>query len=368
MPLDAFVTRRRIARIAAGAGSPARAAAWRMAAILACFLLLSLPIATLGRPEIAGIGARAEPPAFAIVGDSRAHVGLSPALLAEAFAGAGLGDRGGYNFAADGTNVLNHRSLVVSGLLGEARVPPLVIWAPSPLSFDATRGGDHLDHLRAADLPALLRAGAPTEVILDLATMMALPAYRGRPGVKAEIERVVDGAGARLTRAHARLFGLQFAPPANGRAYLSPRDGYRPFRVVTAWEERFARGAEKYAALYEKLELAPSGLALARDLAARVREAGALLVVVELPIAPFLQRAYATRPQHRAWQAALQRIAALEGAIWISDADRFDDDRLFGDPAHMHVETAERYSRALAEELLAEPRVRAALARGQERR
>src|SRR5689334_9792927 len=113
--------------------------AFRVLACLGLFALLALPIVRVGDPRSPSqkkLDRCATRPRIVVVGDSRAHAGIDPRLLASELAGEGGLELSGYNFAEDGTDAVHHYQLIVSHLLNKPGPPSLFLWAPNPLSFD----------------------------------------------------------------------------------------------------------------------------------------------------------------------------------------------------------------------------------------
>jgi hypothetical protein len=329
------------------------------------FVLAAWPLTRIGDPESPALAALARlpvAPTVAIIGDSRAHVGLSPTLLDDGLHGHGLAAARTHNFAVDGTDVLHHFSFVLHGLLGVKTLPRVLIWAPNPLEFDDARRSNRLEQLRPSDLVPLFRAGAPLELLLDVATMALFLPYRHRPLVQVRFEDRSEKWGKRSLPLQSALFGLAPSEPPKSREYHAFPDGWEPF-VVLDWADRFRRGAEAYRADYERLRLDDWHFALARRLLHEVRARGVEVVILELPVAPWFRTYLASGEKHRAWRAKLAMLAKEEGALLINEADLYDDDRQFGDPGHMSRPLAEAYSRRLAEHLANEPAIRAALER-----
>jgi hypothetical protein len=329
----------------------------RTGAIVLLFALLSLPLAKVGDPHNPAFAARGahRDVDIAVVGDSRAHVGISPTKLHEL-----LPEASAFNFAVDGTDTLHHWDFVLRGLLGEGRKPSLILWAPNPLGFNDARQSNRLEQLVGADLWSLKQAGVPLELLLDVATMRWFPPYRHRPLVAAQIGERTEGAGKKLLRVQEKLLHLDYDPPPPSREYLPQPDGHEPFRVIT-WEDRFHRGEKGYESDYAALGKMDWHLGLARQLLRRAREAGVLVVVLDLPVSPYFRAHFSTDPRHRAWQQAMARISAEEGALFLDHEGRYGDDHAFGDPGHMTDLTSYAYSSWLAGQLASEPRVRAAL-------
>jgi hypothetical protein len=345
----------------------ARALAGGAALVLALFGIGAVPLAFVGepRPADAALAALPAPPSFVIVGDSRAHQALSPRLMSEAFARAGLAAPGGrplpaHNLAIDGTDVVNHASLVAT--LSRLDAPPrLILWATNPLGFDASRTTNRLEQLHARDVPTLLAVGAPMEVVLDTFTMALFAPYRHRVELRDKLDARSERIGAQLTTRLADAAGMSTRLHVDSRTFREDPDGRRAFEITGEWSGPFAARAADYAEQYAKLELAPWKMALARRLARAVSASGGRLVMVELPVAPLYQRRFAGSAVHRGWRDSMEKLAAEEDALFILDADHEDDDRKFGDPGHMARPLGDAYSTDLAARLAALPRVRAAL-------
>jgi hypothetical protein len=340
-----------------------RTALLRTLAIFLLFAVLASPLARIHPykpPTIEALQTH-DDVELAILGDSRPHAGVSPTILAEAFSSAGLGARRGYNFGQDGSDALHHVSFGRE-LLRRAASLRLVVWSPNPLSFDDTRRSNRLEQLATSDIVPLARAGAPLELLLDLATGAAFPPYQKRPLVKERVEGRTTSAANHLLPFQTKVLGLQYEPRPKPREYFPLPDGQEPFTVIADWQDRFDRGGAQYQIDYERLQLSEWHFRYARELLAQARKAGVLVVVVELPVAPSYRERFASLPKHAAWRQRLATLAAEEGALWFSDADAYGDDRQFGDPGHMHREAAAAYSKRLGDLLAREPRVRAAFA------
>jgi hypothetical protein len=360
------------------ADAPRSWLASRVVLIAIFFALLAAPVARIGDPTSPAYEALEDatsarpsngasepsPLDFAVLGNSRAHVGLSPRRLSEGFAAAGLSDRRGWNFAVDGTDSMHHASFALHGLLAEPHPPRLIVWAVDPLMFDASRKANRLEQLRAGDVPLLVRARAPLELVLDVASMQAFPPYRHRPLVLAKVEDKTESMGQRLTRVQ-RLAGLVTIERPKPRDYQHFDDGFEPFVVLADWEFRFyQRHAVHYAAEYEALVLSDWHERFSRSFLAAAKDEGVVVVLLEMPISPYYREHFAGGAKHQAWRARMQRLADSEGALFLSDADRYSSDHDFGDPGHLPKSTAEEYSRALGERLGRDPRIAAALAAG----
>lgn len=304
------------------------------------------------------------PVELAIVGDSRAHVGLSPTRMTTALAEAGITTHA-YNFAVDGTDVLHQFDFVDRGLAAQPseRRPRVILWAPNPLGFNDNRTNNRLQQLSRIDIATLLRARAPTELVLDLLTLRYFPPYRRRPVIGEKIATYVEIAGKKTLPLQRRVLGLSYDEPPKSREYRSLPDGHEPFTVLD-WQDRFERGEKGYQADYAGLGKSDWHLRIARALLARAHAAGILVVVVELPVAPWFREHMGADPRHLAWREALKNAVRDEGGLYWDHTARFDDDRAFGDPAHMADELAFRYSDELGTALAHDPVVAAALQGG----
>lgn len=345
--------------------SPPRAIVLRTLAVFAMFGLMTAPFTRLRPYHEGGFDKALMTHAdldFAILGDSRPHAGVSPAIVREVLASDGLGERVGYNFATDGTDALHHVSFGRRLLERAGPRLRLIVWAPNPLSFDDTRRANRLELLTTADILPLTRAGAPNELLLDLVTDAGFPPYLKRSIVKEAVEGKASSMGDRLLPFQTKVLGLKFDRPPKGREYVQLPDGQEPFIVTADGEGRFDRGAAAYQIDYDRFQLGEWHLRYARELLSRARAAGILVVVLELPVAPSYRARFASTPKHAAWRERLSALAAEEGALWLSHADLYADDHAFGDPGHMHRETAADYSRQLGAVLAREPRVRAVFA------
>jgi hypothetical protein len=201
----------------------------------------------------------------------------------------------------------------------------------------------------------MFRAGAPLESLLDIATMAVYPPYRHRPQILLGLEGRAETAAKKLVPLQAAALGLSLPEEPERRKYIEHPDGYTPFRVLALWEASFAQSLKEYSGKYEALVLSEWRFRLAREMMRTIREAGCLLIIVELPVAPTYNRVLVSSTKHQAFRERLARMAKEEGAVFVSHAEHFNDDHAFGDPAHMVEATAEEYSAFLARELLAEP-------------
>lgn len=347
--------------------APASWLASRALGIAALFAILSAPIARVGDPtspayEALEDAARTGPLQFAILGNSRPHVGLSPPLFAEGLAAGGIPGKRGWNFAVDGTDSMHHASFAVHGLLAGDPPPRVIVWAVDPLMFDASRKTNRLEQLRPRDLPILARSGAPLEVVFDVAAMQVFPPYRHRPLVLAKVEDKTESLGKRLAKIQ-RLLGLVATDHPKAREYTKPGAGFEPFVVLDDWEFRFyQRHGPHYATEYQALTLSDWHERFAARFLATAKERGVVVVVLEMPLSPYYRERFASGAKHQAWRERMRRLAESQGAVFVTDADRYSRDLDFGDPGHLPLSTAQEYSRYLGEALARDPRVAAALA------
>lgn len=256
---------------------------------VALFLLLSAPLARVSDPQSRAekrIEQATERPTLAVFGDSRAHAGVNPTLMRRVFAEAGIAGVTGQNYAENGTDTVHHYNLIATSLLDRPGPPTVILWAPNPLSFDDSRTANRLEQVKAKNLGAMLTAGAPLESLLDVATMAVYPPYRHRFQIMAGIEGRTEAAGKRLAPLQAAVLGLSLPDEPERRKYIDHPDGYNPFRVLALWEDSFAQSFKDYSGKYETLVPSEWRFRLARRMMQKIREAGCLLVVVELPVAP----------------------------------------------------------------------------------
>lgn len=287
-------------------------------------------------------------PHLAIVGDSRPHTGISPTRITSELNTLGLPDVRSYNFAVDGTDVLHSYSFVINGLLQRKPVPKVIVWGTNPLQFDGSRPNNRLEQLDLNDVPALWRAGAPIETILDVVTMAYFRPWRQRPVFARVVSDYSERAAIRTLPIQTRLLGLSHAAEVKSRVYTKRDDGQEPFEILD-WKDRFDRGAAAYIKDYEKLVLSAWHIEIARLLAKQVREAGSKLIILEMPVAPWFQSHLAPHPKHAKWRDEITKIATHEGALFLNHAALYtDSDSKFGDPAHMPAVTADEYSIKLA--------------------
>lgn len=340
--------------------------AFRFLGIAAAFIALSLPVARIGDPDspayqaLAGDGSGADqaPPHldFAILGNSRPHVGLSPQLIGEGLAAGGVPSMNGWNFAVDGTDSMHNASFAEHGLLEAASPPRVVIWAVDPLMFDASRKSNRLEQLVPRDLPTLIGARAPLELTLDVGTMSVVRAYRHRPLVLAKVEDRTEGVAQRLLPVQ-RAVGLEMDERPAPRQYLDGGRGFEPFLVLADWEFRFyQRHGPHYASEYQAFKPSEWHPRFVAHYLLEAARRGETVVLLEMPVSPYYRQNFAEGAKHRAWREQMKSLAASTGALFVSDAERYSKDSDFGDPGHMHRATAEDYSRALGIAIAADPR------------
>ncbi len=335
----------------------------RVFAAFGLFGVLAFPIARKARAHREDEGAVERPdrvPNFIIVGDSRAHCGLAPRVMRPIMEARGLHVGDAFNYAIDGTDVLHHRSTVAelaADLANEKQDLGVVVWTPNPLSFDGSRISNRLELLHGSDLRSLATSGAPTELVFDLATMQFFPPYRERPAMKDWLDERGEGVGKRLLGVQSKA-GLEVVREPKRRIYTSHPDGQISFRVIAEWEVRFPVRLATYKDSFKKLSQDDFHFAQARDLAKIVREHGGTLVILEMPSAPLYRQAFDDDPKQLTFRTRLEAIAKEEGAVFLSHADHYSDDRLFGDPGHLVETTADDYSAFLASELAQLPVVR----------
>lgn len=286
----------------------------------------------------------------AIVGDSRAHVGLAPASLNGSALGSTHPGLCMFNFAADGTDALHHASFVMHGLLSQELPPALILWAPNPLSFNAERKTNRPEQLTVADIVALGRNGASLELLLDLFTPLLFPAYRFRADVKRKLDAVLEALAWIPVHAQTRILGRSYAPYPKSREYDSSSDGFRPFRI-TQWREAFERGEADYAQKYRSARLGEVHLLAARDLLVAAKKAGSHVVIVEMPLSPWFAENLATTEFHQTWRREMARLAGECGATFLPDSGMGLSDEDFGDPAHLCRPAAELVSARLGDRL-----------------
>lgn len=296
---------------------------------------------------------------IAIIGDSRPHVGLSPARLTHTLSDKGAPAGNVYNFAEDGSGLVQHMSLILHGLLKQSPIPKLIIWAPNPLSFDEHRLRQKINQLRVKDLPILWSCKAPLESTLDLATGSIFPAYRARSRLRDLLTELP--ATAKITIGlQKRILRLQFNERKADREYLPSIAGYEPFRVID-WRIRFESAATTYLKKYAGLQVGEWEYNATRLMLQKARHAGCHIMVVELPVAPWYRKHLSASPPHVVWRNRMQRLCREEGATFVDDSEAIEDNESFGDPGHMSVDTAERYSLYLAQRMRGIPAIQRAL-------
>lgn len=342
----------------------------RLAGIFAIFAVLSLFTVKIGDPESPAIRALREHPEpldLAIVGDSRAHTGVSPKEILKTWGNShGLLGIRVRNFGVDGTDVLHHTSFVRNGLARMRETPRIIIWTPNPLQFSQGRVSNRLEQLHAVDVAWLAKAGAPFEALLDVGTMTIFPPWKHRPLVARMLSDYTERAGLRTLPLQKKLLGLTYTAEQKSRVYTALEDGQEPFDVLE-WADRFDRGAKAYLNDYEKLALSDWHFEVARGLARKARDSGSQLVILEMPVSPWFRAHLSNTPKHLEWRTRLKRIAEEESALYFDHSAAFGaSDHEFGDPGHMPRQTAERYSRFLAEKLYENKRVRVALAKARD--
>ena len=286
----------------------------------------------------------------AIVGDSRAHVGLAPALLNESALGSTHPGLRMFNFAADGTDALHHASFVVHGLLKQESPPALILWAPNPLSFNEVRKTNRPEQLTVADIVSLGRNGASLELLLDLFTPLLFPAYRFRADIKRKLDVVLESLVWIPVHAQTRLFKRGYVPYPKSREYDPTSEGYRPFRI-TRWREAFERGEVDYAQKYRSARIGAVHLLAARDLLLAAKKAGSHVVIVEMPLSPWFVENLATSEFHQTWRNEMSRLAGECGATFLTDPGTGLKNEDFGDPAHLCRSAAELVSARLGDRL-----------------
>lgn len=325
----------------------------KAAAIAASFAFFSWPLTKVGDPEspaYKALRALGHPPRIAIIGDSRPHTGISPKMLLSQLDPQGKAGLTAHNFAVDGTDAAHHASFAWNGLLKEVPAPQLIIWGVNPLQFDGSRKNNRLEQLHLRDMAELFTAGAPFETLLDVATMGFFAPWRHRPLFATAVADYSERAAIRLLPLQTKVLGLAYEPDPLSREYETLPDGHVPFRVLH-WENRFKRGAESYVAEYAALEISEWHLAMARRLAQIARGAGTKLVLVEMPMAPWMIQRLAGGAKHLIWRRRLRDLAKAEGALYLDHSALYGEDTQFGDPGHMPLETALDYSVRLGQQL-----------------
>lgn len=330
----------------------------RTTAVILLFALFSAPIAFVGNPtspayeKLENLLKTSVSLDFAIIGDSRAHTGLSPSELSRILNTRTSHPVRGYNFAVDGTDILHHFSFAKNGLSKLAPKPKVVLWTPNPLHFNDVRTSNRLEQLLPSDGISLARAGAPFELLLDIYTMAVFKPWRHKPMVTRMLSDYSERAGLRTLPVQQKVLGLHYEKEAPSREYIALEDGQEPFTVLE-WKDRFRRGAESYTTDYAALKLSQWHFNLAALFATELANQGIKLVIIEMPVAPWFQTHLANTDKHLEWRTRLQEIAASTGAIYLEHSNFMKgSDSLFGDPGHMPRETAILYSQELAEILL----------------
>lgn len=324
----------------------------RFIIVILLFLFFSFSFVFVGNPispAWASLLNQKEQLFLAVVGDSRAHAGLSAQAISASFS---VQKRSAYNFAVDGTDILHHYSFIVNGLLKKNQ-PKVIIWAPNPLQFNEKRNHNRLDQLGIYDIAPLVSAGAPLEMLLDIGMESIFPAYRHRPFVAHVIEDYSERAGKRTLKYQQKYLGLKVISEPVSRVYLPQDDGQVPFRVLN-WEDRFVRGAKAYESDYANFRISDWRMRLARDLMRKVHEAGSILIILELPVAPYFQGHLAIQKEHLKWREQMATLAQEENAVVLFHANTYSapgDDLRFGDPGHMDLATAMEYSKTLGASL-----------------
>jgi hypothetical protein len=333
--------------------------------VLVLFALFGLPFARIG--DTIGPGRRAldahPEVALLVVGDSRPHVAISPARLSAELRQI----RSGLpilNVAEDGTDTL-HQSWLVREAFDRARAhpPAVIVWAVDPQGFDGSRLANRLERVPGRALPWLVQAGAPLELGLDVALGAIYPPYRHRPMVKEKVEGVTDRIGAVAARLETAWLGLVAgAPKVKGRLYEPQPDGWEPFVVTADGPGRFARGLAAYEVDAARYRLSDWHFELVRRAVREARARGAVVVFLEMPVAPVYRERFGGLARYEAWERRMQGLAAEEGQIFLSQVEQFATPELFGDPGHLTRAGAEAYMPVLAEALSQRPPVVAALA------
>jgi hypothetical protein len=325
-------------------------------AMFAAFLIVTAPLALVGKPQspaLEQLQAAGAVPDIAIIGDSRAHVGISPRALLAELAAQGVPGLSAWNFAVDGTDVLHHWAFARAALLSGPRVPRVIIWAVNPLQFDDGRRNNRLEQLALGDLPGLALARSPLELLLDVFTQGVFRPWAHRPLFKTMLSDYSERLGIRTLPLQQRVLGLTQEQERLSRTYVDRGDGWVPFYVLD-WADRFKRGAKSYEGEYAGLKLGRWQLELARDLVKRCEERGVKLVAVETPVAPWFRDHLARLPVHQEWRKRIAKAVVGAGAAFYVHAGIFAGtaDRAYGDPGHMPEALALRYSTALADAVL----------------
>jgi hypothetical protein len=327
-----------------------------LALFTAAFLFCCAPLLWIGggeNPAYVTLQKAGAVPDIAIIGDSRAHVTLSPREMRAEFTRQGVPGLTVQNFAVDGTDALHHWSFAHSALLSGPRRPRVIVWASNPLQFDESRHNNRLEYLRLADARRLVSVRAPLELVLDVITMGLFRPWAHRPVFKTMLSDYSERLGIRTLSLETKVLGLKVEKEELSRVYADGGDGWVPFRVLQ-WKDRFARGAATYAREYEALRLSEWHFALVKDFAAECAKHGVQLVVVEMPLSPWFREHLAVKAVHRQWRDRMMETLSENGATFFNHGafmlEAKDED--FGDPAHMPEDLAMRYSTRFTNVLL----------------
>ena len=347
------------------AGSVSRKRGLGLVLTLLAFALCSQVLRLSGNPSgpaWGGLRAIRQPLEIAIVGDSRAHVGLSPDKLGAPWLFPENAGPKVYNFAVDGSDALQHASFMMHGLLKQETPPKLIVWAPNPLGFNRERTNNRVEQLLPADLPFLCKNGSPLEPLLDICTSAIFTPYRHRANVAQRVNDFTDRLAWMAVHVQTRILKLTHTPVPPPREYFPREAGYVPFKILN-WPARFDRGVADYAEKYASARLSERHLLAARDLLTAARRVGTHVVILEMPVAAWYVDNLTSKEFHAAWRRRMEKLANLEGATFIQDAAAVGGNEGFGDPGHMSFETSQSYSAKLAWKLEGIPAVRAALGR-----
>jgi hypothetical protein len=313
-------------------------------------------------PAWAALETVRQPLDIAIVGDSRAHVGLAPGKLG----GRGLFSEGEglavYNFAVDGSDALHHASFILQGLLKQEHPPRVVVWASNPLGFNEARNNNRVERLLPADLPMLCKNGAPLETLLEILTGSWFAPYRLRANVAQNVNHLGDRLAWLSVHLQTRVLKLTYTPLAPTSEYFPRESGYVPFKVLV-WAARFVRGMADYSQKYEAARLSERHLLAARDILRGALRTGTHVVILEMPVASWFVENLTSRGFHAGWRRRMEVLANKEGATFIQDSAVVGGNEGFGDPGHMSFETSQVYSETLARRLREIPAVQKALGR-----
>lgn len=323
-------------------------------------------------PAWVALGAVRQPLDIAIVGDSRAHVGLAPGKL-EADGPSGASGSSGtlskgpglavYNFAVDGSDALHHSSFILQGLLKQPHPPRVIVWATNPLGFNEERNNNRIERLLPADLPMLYKNGAPLETLLEIGTGLWFAPYRQRATVAENVNNLADRLAWLAVHIQTRILKLPYTPVAPTSEYFPREAGYVPFKILV-WAARFERGMADYTRKYATARLSGPHLLAARDILRGARRAGTHVVILEMPVAAWYGEALTSGEFHAGWRRRMEGLANAEGATFLQDAGAVGGNEGFGDPGHMSFEASQIYSQTLARRLRAIPAVREALGAG----